>query len=47
MKSAEERNKIKEKSDNERIKLWYKHFKELIGKNIKSTINSEKSRYGY
>ena len=30
-------SKLKANNDNERIKLWHKHFKDLLGKNIQST----------
>ena len=36
-------SKLKANNDNERIKLWIKHFKDLIGKNIQSTIHSKNS----
>ena len=35
--------KLKETSDKERIKRWHNHFKEVLGNNIQSTINSENS----
>ena len=37
------KTKLKANSDNERIKLWYKYLKELLGKNIQSTIHSKNS----
>ena len=37
------KSKLKANNDNERIKLWHKHFKDLLGKNIQSTIDSKNS----
>ena len=37
------KSKLKANNDNERIKLWHKHFKDLPGKNIQSTIHSKNS----
>ena len=35
--------KLKAYNDNERINLWHKHFKDLLGKNIQSTIHIKNS----
>ena len=35
------KSKLKASNDNERIKLWHKHFKDLLGKNIQSIIHSK------
>ena len=37
------KSKLKENNDNEQIKLWHKHFKDLLGKTIQSTIHSKNS----
>ena len=37
------KSKLKANNDNERIKLWHKHFKDLLGKNIQSTFHSNNS----
>ena len=37
------KSKLKANNDNERIQLWHKHFKDLLGKNIQSTIHSKNS----
>ena len=37
--------KLKANSDNEQIILWHKHFKELLSKNIQSTIQSINSAH--
>ena len=35
--------KLKPNNDNKQITLWHKHFKDLLGKNIHSTIHSKNS----
>ena len=37
------KSKLKANNDNERIKLWHKNFKDLLGKNIQSTIHRKNS----
>ena len=37
------KSKLKANNDNERIKLWHKHFKDLLGTNIQSTIYNKNS----
>ena len=37
------KSKLKDNNDNERIKLWHKHFKDLLSKNIRSTIHCKNS----
>ena len=36
-------SKLKANNDNERIILWHKHLKDLLGTNIQSTIYSKNS----
>ena len=37
------KSKLKANNDNERIKLWPTHFKDLLGKNIQLTTHSKNS----
>ena len=44
-KKSNNKAKLKANSDNERIKIWHKHLKELLGKNIQSIIHIKTSNH--